>query len=749
MPPHPNFSAPASNRVDPRIPTRARRGMRRVAAVAAALAMGATLGLAAAQVKTPHAEVELVAEQSSIAPGQTVRIGLSIKHAPDWHTYWKNPGDSGLPTKVTWQLPPGVNISEFDWPAPKRIATGPIVNFGYEGTILLPATVSLPTSFPAGGTLELKGQAEWLICKDVCIPEEGPISLRLPVAAGAATATPSAARFADADRLRPNAVPGWGRAQVEVAGRDMLVRFHGPASAPLSGFDLFPETEQITEPAVQTTWRTADGYVTRLKLADGARLPKELAFVATSPSGFRADTGGAPAHALRLVAPVALAATLSFPSAPPLPTVAAKGGASAAPVAVTHREDGTADLGLLAAVALAVVGGMILNLMPCVFPVLSLKILSFAQHHGGGDGRRAMRLHGLFYALGVVLSFVLLAGVLLALKAAGAAAGWGFQLQEPAVVWMLAVIFFLIGLNLIGAFEVGQLAPSSLLSFAARHPGVDAFATGVLAVIAASPCTAPFMGAALGFALTQGTLSALAVFAALGLGMAVPYVLLAWFPAWLERLPRPGPWMVTLKQALAFPMFLAVVWLVWVLAQQVDVDRTAIVLLGLVALGFAAWLIGSARATVRWAGLATILLAVTLAWPGQASLAGNTGQENAPAPKSAADSRWLPWSAEAVAAAIAEGKPVFVDYTAAWCVSCQANKRLVLLRDDVQAAFASRKVVLMRADWTNRDPRITESLRALGRSGVPVYALHAPGKPVVLLPELLTPGIVKEAIAGL
>jgi thiol:disulfide interchange protein len=390
--------------------------------------------------------------------------------------------------------------------------------------------------------------------------------------------------------------------------------------------------------------------------------------------------------------------------------------------------------------------------MPCVFPVLSLKILSFAQHAGAGhnpiERRGAMRAHGVFYAIGVIVSFLALAGALLALKSAGSAVGWGFQLQNPSVVWVLAVIFFLIGLNLMGAFEVGTLAPSALLNFTAKNPGVDAFFSGVLAVIAASPCTAPFMGAALGFALTQSSIAALAVFAALGIGMALPYVILAWFPKWLDRLPRPGQWMITFKQVLAFPMFLTVVWLIWVIAQQATIDGAAIALVGLVGIAFGAWLLGSTRTRARVAGALAGALAIVLAWPTAAlqdanASASPSSSTNASAPQ------WKPWNPDEIAKLNAEGKPVFVDFTAAWCVSCQANKRLVLTRDEVVQAFAQKNVTLMRADWTNKDERITKALTAMNRSGVPVYALHAPGKPVELLPELLTTGIVKSAIAKL
>jgi thiol:disulfide interchange protein len=348
------------------------------------------------------------------------------------------------------------------------------------------------------------------------------------------------------------------------------------------------------------------------------------------------------------------------------------------------------DLTLCAAFALAFVGGMILNLMPCVFPVLSIKILGFAQH--AGNNKSVMRAHGIAYSLGVVATFLALAGALLAVRAAGSNVGWGFQLQHPVVIGVLALVFLLIGLNLLGVFEV-RFAPQ-VGEGTHKNANVQAFLSGVLAVVAASPCTAPFMGAALGFALTQSAATSLAIFAALGIGMALPYALLAWFPGWLKKLPRPGAWMNTLKKWLSLPMFATVAWLGWVL----------------------------------WLQLAPA--------------------SDVPAAQVASE-KWLPWSDEAIASSVAQGKPVFVDFTAAWCVSCQANKRLVLNTESVGKAFAAKNVTLMRADWTKQDPKITDALKALGRSGVPVYVLHRPGKSPLVLPEVLTPGIVNEALATL
>lgn len=708
----------------------------------------------AAPIKTPHAEVELLAERTALVPGQTSRVGLSIKHAPHWHTYWKNPGDSGYPTKVTWDLPPGFSVSEFDWPVPSRLRTGPIVNFGYEGEVLLPATVKVPTSAVIGSSVTLKGKAEWLVCKDVCIPEDGEVALTLPVANDAIAGTANA-RFATSDAAIPKPLSGW-TAEARVHAREMFIALTPPPSfsATIKKFDVFPEVEQITEPAVQKTFKTPTGYGAMLKLVDGAKVPASFQLVLSSPDYFGGSLNFGTIPAATKNSPDAqntggftlLADASKDVAAASNSTVANTGDRWVNDSSATNASNG---MSLIAAIAFAFVGGMILNLMPCVFPVLSLKILSFAQHAGQGhspvERRGAMRAHGLFYAVGVIVSFLLLAGALLVLKSAGSAVGWGFQLQNPGVVWALAVIFFLIGLNLMGAFEVGTLAPSALMNFSAKNPGVDAFFAGVLAVVAASPCTAPFMGAALGFALTQNAFAALAVFAALGIGMALPYVVLAWFPKWLDRLPRPGPWMITFKQALAFPMFLTVVWLIWVIAQQASVDGAAIALVGLVGIAFGAWLLGSLRARARVVGALASVLAIVFAWPTTAVVEANVAQGTTVS----SSAQWKPWNADEIAKLNAEGKSVFVDFTAAWCVSCQANKRLVLTRADVEKAFADKNVVLMRADWTNRDERITQALKQMNRSGVPVYALHAPGKPVQLLPELLTPGIVKDALAAL
>jgi thiol:disulfide interchange protein DsbD len=418
-------------------------------------------------------------------------------------------------------------------------------------------------------------------------------------------------------------------------------------------------------------------------------------------------------------------------------------GLSLAPAAAA-----AGGLSLAGAALLAFVGGLILNLMPCVFPVLSLKALSLAAP--GHDNRRTLAWQGIAFALGVEATFDGLAAVLLAMRAAGEQLGWGFQLQSPAVVTVLAVLFFVLALNLSGVFEFASLVPSSAAGWTARNPYVDALLSGVLAVVIASPCTAPFMGAALGFAITEPPAQTLAVFVALGAGMALPFLLLSLFPGWRRVLPRPGAWMVRLKQLLAFPLYGTVAWLAWVLGAQVDNDAVMRLLATLVVVAFALWAWrgyrgGGAKA---WAPVAAVgaLAAVLVGWP----LVNGAREADAASRGSAStDPAWQSYAPDTVAALTAAGRPVFVDFTAAWCVTCQVNKRMVLNTAAIRQAFASRDVALLRADWTRRDPTITAALASLGRNGVPVYVLYRPGKEPLLLPEVLRKQLVVDALATL
>ena len=571
--------------------------------------------------------------------------------------------------------------------------------------MLLLSRITPPRDLAPGTPVTLAAKASWLVCsREHCIPEDGEVSLTLPVASDPGEdprwAKPIAAARA-ALPAPPAALAAWTLAARGEAGGVTLTVVPPPDVA-LRELVFFPFEQGKIEPAAPQPLARAERAGYQLKLAAAMQPVGEfarLSGVLVSPDGFGKAT---PARAVTIDVPIAGAVT----PAPPAPP------------------DGrAADLGLVLALAFAFVGGLALNLMPCVLPVLSIKVLGFAGRH---DDARTRRRHGLVYAAGVLASFWLLAAALLGLRALGAELGWGFQLQSPVAVAALALFFFALALNLSGVFEIGVLLPDRLADWRARRPALDWFGSGVLAVIVASPCTAPLMGAALGYAVGESGWRALAVFTALGLGMALPYALLAWFPALLARLPKPGPWMVRLRQALAFPLYGTVVWLAWVLGQQTGLDAVARLLAALVVLAAALWLAGFPRARV--AAVAAAIFAIAIAVP-----AARPG-----VPAATPDAGWQPFSAERVAALAAAGKPVFVDFTAAWCVTCQVNKRLVLGRDDVLAAFRTRGIELVRADWTRRDDEITRALAALGRNGVPVYVLYKPGRAPVLLPEVLT-----------
>ncbi|WP_312792547.1 protein-disulfide reductase DsbD family protein [Diaphorobacter nitroreducens] len=658
-----------------------------------------TAAAGSSSVVTPHVRAELVAQApDGVGPGKPLWLGLSITHQPEWHTYWKNPGDSGLPTQLEWQLPAGIDAGEVAWPVPRKIPLGNLANYGYEGTVLLPVPMTVSPAFNPGplakeATFQLK--ASWLVCRQECIPEEGSFTLQLPLQG---TTALHAAAFDAAAAAHPRDLPALGGSSAQVEGDAVLLRVAGLPPAPM--------------PVV---------------LAHGGQ-------------GWRAELpvpGGWPAvAALKGMSPALEAA---------LKANAANAAAPAAPAAATPAPLGT----WLAALAGALLGGLILNLMPCVFPVLAIKVVGFARH---AQNQRAHRIGGLAYTAGVVLSFLLLGALMLGLRTAGEAVGWGFQLQSPAVVASLAALFMLIGLNLAGVFEFGRMLPSSLAGLQARHPVLDAFLTGVLAVAVASPCTAPFMGASLGLTATLPAGQALSIFAALGLGLALPYLLASWLPAFARLLPRPGAWMDTLRRLLAFPMFATVVWLVWVLGQQSGINGAAALLALLVALSMAVWALtlrGATRAVLAPLSIAACAWLVWL-WGPKIIELESTPMAAASAPSGVAGvTSWQPWRPGLADELVAQGRPVFVDYTAAWCVTCQYNKNTTLASAAVLQDFATKNVALLRADWTRRDPAITAALAQLGRSGVPVYVLHAPGKAPVVFSEILGESELRAAVAAL
>ena len=677
------------------------------------LALFAGAAHAAPVVKTEHVEAELVSEKSAAKAGTPVTVGLKLRMEPQWHTYWKNPGDSGLPTKIEWLLPAGWKAGPIQWPYPHPLPVGPLMNYGYEDEVVLLTELTPPADAPVGAA-PIKARAEWLVCKDICIPEKGELDLVLPIAASEAPGNPRMeAAVARSRGTLPVEAAGW-KFDSALQGRTLQVRLTPPdgVNAP-DKIRFFPEREGLIEPAApQKVARDGRSVRIEMKLADppvtGVATVKG---VAVSDSGW---PGTDNRKAIELAAPAGAAM-----------------GAAAGATSV-----GTSTL---AALFFAFIGGILLNLMPCVFPVLGIKVMGFVEHAHGEP--RAMRMQGFMFTAGVLVSFVALAAIMLSLRAAGTQLGWGFQLQSPVVVTLLATLFFVLALNLSGVFEWGAFAQSLTSNLSASGRYADAFLSGVLASVVATPCTAPFMGAAVGFTLTQDAASALAVFLVLGFGMALPVLLLSLFPRLLRVLPRPGAWMETFKQVLAFPLYATVAWLAWVLGALGGIDAIFALLAGLVLVAMGAWFYGRwAHAGGIWQPAIALMLGVVglaVAWPGPMTAPG------AEAPHKPGELAWQAWSPEEVRRLTESGKPVFVDFTAAWCVTCQVNKRVALNNAEVVKAFAAHGVAPLKADWTRQDARITAELAKLGRNAVPVYAIYMPGSDAPrLLPEILTPSLV-------
>jgi thiol:disulfide interchange protein len=653
----------------------------------------------------------LYAESGTVAPGQTLWTDLHLTIAPGWHIYWKNPGDSGLPTGIDWTLPPGFTVGAIEWPTPERFQLGPIANYGYAGGADLLVPLSAPPGLTAGAKQPIAAQVKYLVCSEICIPGEAQVSLDLGAGSGAADPA-EAARFSAARSALPIAAPF---AAQFVAGKSDL-RLIVPAAA-IAGLTqpsatFFPDSDNaIDHSAEEKVERRDGGLELVLAKATGptAAVPKTLDGVLA----LRGADGGARAYRI-----------------------------SAAPGAAATAA-GSGTIGAWQAVLFAFVGGLILNLMPCVFPILSLKVLSFATAEAG---RR--HHHGIAYAAGVVLSFAALGGALIVLREGGAAIGWGFQLQSPLVVALLAYLMLAMGLSLSGVAEFGAGLAGIGGGLAERRGLFGAFFTGVLAVLVATPCTAPFMGAAFGFALVAPAAWALTIFVALGAGMAAPMLAASLVPGAARLLPRPGRWMATLKQVLAFPLYGTAAWLIWVLIQEVGPEGSLMALFGLVAIGFAVWVYGRTRFAAAGAqrvggGLAGIglALAVVLAAMLQPA-AGRAPVEND-------GLAYEDFTPARLAALTAERKPVFVNLTAAWCLTCIVNERATLDRDAVRDAFAAHHVVALKGDWTRQDPEIARFLQSYGRSGVPLYLLYDGNGTATVLPQILTEAEIIDAVGKL
>jgi len=600
-----------------------------------AFGLAATTSAASLPPEPPHVRAELVSEAPAVRPGRPFTVALRLRHDPGWHTYWRNPGDAGLPTRLNWDLPAGFSAGPLLWPTPEPVGDSTIPEYGYTGEALLSIEMTPPSNLSDREVL-LQARVDWLECKDICIPGKAVVSLRLPVSA-TASSDPKVAELFSLARERLPRMGGSLGVRAGLGGGKLWLEI--PAAAGPGPCEFFP---QDNDPFGGLKGRREDRRGERVLLSYDApdrAAPNKL---------LRGDLVVGPGRSISIEVPLS-------PAPPP-------GGGF-----------------LWTALLLAFAGGMILNLMPCVLPVLSLKILGFLRE-AGGDPKTARR-RGFLYSAGVLFSFWVMAGLLLALRAGGRSVGWGFQLQSPVFVAVLAAVFVLLALNLFGLFEIGV----SLTRLGGVEGG--AFAGGVLAVAAATPCTAPFMGTALGFAVTRPPLEALAVFTALGMGMAWPYAALTASPRFLKLLPKPGPWMLTLKKVFGAALLATAFWLVWVFAR------------------------------------------LTLPSPFEQGM-------------------WEPFTPSRVEQLRGEGRPVFVDFTADWCLSCQVNERFALRDARVVRRFLERNVAALRADWTRRDPGVTRALESFGRTGVPLYVYYPPGasnRPIVL-PALLTPGIVLDAI---
>ena len=681
-----------------------------------------------------HVDAQLIAETTTAVPGEILWTALRLDHIQNWHTYWINPGDAGKPTEITWQLPAGVTAGAIVWPTPERFELpAELVDFGYTGEVFLLVPLSVPADFSAA-SLTVSADVVWLECEEICIPSGAKLNLTVPVDAQSLVVLDSSWQygFAQTRASQPRADITLDASFSIAAGAiEVLVQATENIFEGASAVTFIPDEHRIFDYNAEqqitsqlSSLQLKQNFHRRVEREPPQRVGglllvtdaggKQLAYqVAAQPSGVNA------VHLGGVLAATAGADSGIKNSAMPIATV----------------------------FLFALLGGVILNLMPCVFPILSLKVLSLAVR--GDTSLREQRLHGLAYAAGVILAFLSLAVVLLTLQASGAAIGWGFHLQKPWFVGALVFLFFVMGLSMSGVVEFG----TSIMGVGGQLQEKDgysgSFFTGVLASVVASPCTAPFMGAALGFAFTQSMPVALTVFFALGFGMALPFLVLSFVPALARLMPRPGAWMLTFKQILAFPLYATVVWLLWVLGQQTSIDAMALVIAACVLLAFAAWLYQYRHSHAgfwRHASMLLILLCLAASFSVLRSplLVARTVSTEV-----GSSENYEVYSAARLATLRAEGKPVFVNMTAAWCITCLVNERIALSTDEVTVAMAEKGIIYLKGDWTNNDPEITAVLKQYETSGVPLYLMFPADalKPAEKLPQILTEGILIDAMS--
>ena len=646
-----------------------------------ALLPGPAQAIESAPVQSARAVATLVSDVDTVQAGRPFRLGLRLRMVPGWHTYWQNPGDAGVPPELTLALPPGSVAGPVQWPVPQRLPEGPVMAYGYTGEVLLPVQVT-----PGLDALHIEASATWLVCEQICVPEEGRFSLDLPQ--GPAAPSLEAPLFATADARMPQ--PSLFTAQIGLDGTLSLLGA-GLSAATVRDAWFFPAAADLIEAAAPQKVRVRDGVV-EIGLTPGRDFPRNAGLDGVA---VLRDPGGQESAVLVRAVP--------GPDA---------GGT------------------VWRIILLALLGGLLLNLMPCVFPVLAMKAVALARLSGAGRG--AVRAQAASYTAGVLTAFVALGGILLAVRAAGGVVGWGFQLQSPVFVAAMAWVLFAVGLNLSGVFAAGGGLAGTGQGLAGRGGHAGSYFTGLLAVLVATPCTAPFMGAAVAAALAAPVQVALLVFLAMGMGMAAPYAVLAMVPGLARALPRPGPWMDVLRGALAFPMYAAAAWLVWVVSLQAGPGGVSAATAGLVLVGFAAWAFGQAQAAERggrWLGRGAAVLSML------GAVAVLSAVVPAPVPSTSGAE---PFSPARLATLRAERRPVFVNMTAAWCVTCLVNEQVAIAPEAVRQAFAAHGVAYLKGDWTRGDQEVTAFLRAHDRDGVPLYVLYPADGPPRVLPQILT-----------
>jgi len=687
---------------------------------------GASLAeaLESAPIVTPHAKVTLVSQVDAVNSSEPFQLGLHFKLAKGWHIYWSNPGVAGEPPTLDLDLPKGAKATPIAWPVPSRAQEGPAMTYSYFDDVLLPVTVtpvSTASSFP------ISAKASWLICEKICVPESGSFSLNLPISK--ATASADAPLFKAIDERMPRPSPF-----VATLSVDGVLSLAGHGLSPESVHDawFFPASWGEIDDLAQQVLSVADGRLSlALKLGQTFDPKAGLSGVVV----LQDDAGHQ--RAFTIAAPLQ--------AKDPADSSGAASSAASSSDIPSSDTSSSADLGPFAMLAFAFFGGLILNLMPCVFPILAMKALSLAKLSGHAE--RTVRIHAASYTLGVLFAFALLAGLLLALRAAGGAVGWGFQFQSPIFVTVTAWLLFVIGLNLSGVFEFNGAFTQIGDGLTRRGGHAGSFFTGLLAVLVATPCTAPFMGVAVAAAATAAPATTLLIFLFMGLGLATPYGLLAIVPQAAALLPRPGRWMLVLREALAFPMYGTAIWLVWVVAEESGANGLLVILSGALLIGFAFWLLQATRdneGRSRALGRAGAITAGIGAFVLLANL-GTVPQPFATTAKAAEDE--MPYSASRLAALRAEGRSAFIDMTAAWCVTCLVNERVALSSQVVMQAFAKHKIAYLKGDWTRADPEITRFLQEHHRDGVPLYVYYPPnGQPPVVLPQILTASMILDEI---